>query len=149
MPPLAHPAADNLMYCIPDSKEVSFSENYIDVLDVFDGRADSSVEEEASIGDMPARSKTAAVMEDEDAEEEEQDSSILSADEDVNSNALEGLEKLVSSLEPSNKRKGDSPNATLPRKKRALEERTTAGVEGEFTTITPGTSNAIHPTRCA
>jgi U3 small nucleolar RNA-associated protein 14 len=134
-----------------DSEGVSDPENYIDVLDVLDGRADGSMEEDFT-GDAPAGSESAPVVEEEEVEgqedEEEQDS-VLSADEDVNTNALEGLENFVSSLETSRKRKGDPTDSSLPRKKRVLEERTTAGVEGEFATITSGTSNVICPTRSA
>jgi U3 small nucleolar RNA-associated protein 14 len=139
---------------IEDSEGGDDPENYIDVLDVLDGRADNSEEEGPSTGNPPAGSKVAAVTEEEEVEEgqeeeeEEEQDSILSADEDVNPNALEGLEKFVSSLETSRKRKGDHTNALLPRKKRVLEEMTTAGVEGEFATRTSGTSNVICRARC-
>lgn len=127
-----------------DPEGVADPENYIDILDVLDGRADANVEE-ASAGDTPARSQPVAVGEEEEEEveegqeEEEEQGSVLSVDEDVNPNALEGLEKFVSSLETSRKRKGDSTNSSLPRKRRVLEERTAAGVEGEFATMTSST----------
>jgi len=78
----------------------------------------------------------------EDTREEEEPDSMLSADEDVNPSALEGLEKFVSSLETSKKRKGDSnaANNSLPRKRRFMEERTTVGIEGEFTAVASGMS---------
>ena len=62
---------------------------------------------------------------------------MLSADEDVNPGALEGLETFVSSLETSRKRKGDDDvtNNSLPRKRKFVEERTAAGIEGEFTAV--------------
>jgi U3 small nucleolar RNA-associated protein 14 len=121
-------------------------QNYIDVLDVLDGRADSSEEEGPSTGNQPAGSEVAAVSEEEVVEEgheEEEQDSILSADGDDNPNALEGLEKFVASLETSRKRKGDPTNPFVPRKKRVLEEMTTAGVEGEFAATVSGTSNAM------
>ena len=79
----------------------------------------------------------------EEEEEEEDEDSVLSVDEGVNPSALEGLEKLVSSLETSRKRKRDSDLASnpLPRKRRLMEEKTTVGVEGEFTAVTSGTFN--------
>ena len=95
-------------------------------------------------------SANAGVEEEEEEEEEEEDEdeegdedSVLSVDEDVNPSALEGLEKFVSSLESSRKRKGDSDLASnpLPRKRRLMEEKTAVGVEGEFTAVTSGTSN--------
>ena len=79
----------------------------------------------------------------EDAREEQEElDSMLSADEDVNPKALEGLEKFVSSLETSKKRKGDinDANNSLPRKRRFMEERTAVGIEGEFTAVTSSTS---------
>jgi U3 small nucleolar RNA-associated protein 14 len=137
-----------------DSEGGDDPESYIDVLDVLDGRADSSEEEGPSTGNPPAGIEAAAVTEEEEMmeegpEEEEEQDSILSADGDVNPNALEGLEKFVSSLETSRKRKGDPTTAFLPRKKRVLEEMTTSGVEGEFATTTYGTSNVICRARCA
>jgi hypothetical protein len=81
----------------------------------------------------------------EEEEEEGDEESVLSVDEGVNPSALEGLEKFVSSLETSRKRKGDSDLASnpLPRKRRLMEEKTAVGVEGEFTAVTSGTSNTF------
>jgi hypothetical protein len=65
----------------------------------------------------------------------------LSADEDVDPNALDGLEKFVSSLETSKKRKGDSiADTSLPRKKRVVEEKTMTGEEREFAAPPSGSS---------
>lgn len=82
-------------------------------------------------------------MEEEEEEEAEDEDSVLSADDDVNPSALEGLGQFVSSLETSRKRKGDSDLAGNPllRKRRLVEEKTAVGVEGEFTAVTSGTSN--------
>lgn len=79
--------------------------------------------------------------EDEEEEEEGADPS-WSADEDVDPNALEGLEKFVSSLETSKKRQGDNDIAdtSLPRKKRLVEERTMTGEEREFAAPPSGSS---------
>jgi U3 small nucleolar RNA-associated protein 14 len=79
---------------------------------------------------------------DSEEDEEEEGDSVLSADEDVNPSALEGLEKFVSGLESSGKRKGDNLTKNPPlRKRRLMDERTAVGVEGEFTAVTSGTSN--------
>lgn len=134
-----------------DSEEIG---DTINVLDVFDGRADDSSEEARPANHAHAESQGSGlsantnVNEENDTEaeegarEEEEPDSMLSADEDVNPSALEGLEKFVSSLETSKKRKGDSnaTNNSLPRKRRVMEERTVVGIEGEFTAVASGTS---------
>jgi U3 small nucleolar RNA-associated protein 14 len=135
---------------ITDSEEVSDSGDFIDVLDVLDGRADHDTEvvpaDHSHARNYGADSSANAVVEEEndpEEDEEEEGDSVLSADEDVNPSALEGLEKFVSSLESSRKRKGDSDLTNNPpqRKRRLMDERTIVGVEGEFTAVTPGTSN--------
>jgi U3 small nucleolar RNA-associated protein 14 len=128
--------------------------DYINVLDAFDGRANDSTEETLPANHAHAESQgglsaNTDVEEnysetEEDAREEEEPDSMLSADEDVNPvnpSALEGLEKFVSSLETSKKREGDSNDANnaLPRKRRVMEERTAVGIEGEFTAVASGT----------
>ena len=136
-----------------DSEEIGDTRDYINVLDVFDGRADDSTEEALPANHAHAESQGSGssasidVREEndteaeEDAREEEEPDSMLSADEDVNPSALEGLEKFVSSLETSKKRKGGSnaANNSLPRKRRFMEERTAVGIEGEFTAVSSGT----------
>jgi U3 small nucleolar RNA-associated protein 14 len=136
------------------SDETGDTRDYINVLDVFDGRADDSTEEVFPANHAHAESQGSGLSantdvkeendteEEEDAREGEEPDSMLSADEDVNPSALEGLEKFVSSLETSKKRKGDSnaPNDSLPRKRRFMEERTALGIEGEFAAVASGTS---------
>jgi len=92
-----------------------------------------------------------AGVEEEEEEGEGDEDTALSADEGVNPSALEGLEKFVSSLETSRKRKGDSDLASnpLPRKRRLMEEKTAVGVEGEFTAVTSGTPPRIYLVRCS
>jgi U3 small nucleolar RNA-associated protein 14 len=137
-----------------DSEEIGDTRDYINVLDVFDGRADDSTEEALPANHAHVESQGSGlsantdVNEENDTEaeegarEEEESDSMLSADEDVNPSALEGLEKFVTSLETSKKRKGDSNSASnsLPRKRRLMEERTAVGIEGEFTAVASGTS---------
>jgi U3 small nucleolar RNA-associated protein 14 len=128
-----------------DSEEDSG--DFIDVLDVLDGRANHDTEV-APADHSYARnynadpSANAMVEEENDSEEDEEEEgdSVLSTDDDVNPSALEDLEKFVSSLGSSRKRKGDSDHPP-PRKRRLMDERTAVGVEGEFTAVTSGTSN--------
>jgi U3 small nucleolar RNA-associated protein 14 len=140
-----------------DSSTGSDSGDYVNVLDVFDGRADSIIEEALPANHAHPNSqgigsntntdaeegKDTEVEEVEDAPGEEEPDGMLSADEDVNPSALEGLEKLVSSLETSRKRKGDTDvtNNSLQRKRRFMEERTAVGIEGEFTAVASGMSS--------
>lgn len=136
------------------SDEIGDSRDYINILDVLDDRADDTTEEAlpadhahaenqgSRLGiniDVEEENNTEA---EEDAREEEELGSMLSADEDVNPNALEGLEMFVSSLDTSKKRKGDNDaaNNSLPHKRKFMEERTAVGIEGEFTAVASGTS---------
>ncbi len=136
-----------------DSEEIGDTRDYVNVLDVFDGRANDSTEEVPPTNHAHAESQGGSsadtdVNEENDTEaeegarEEEEPDGMLSADEDVNPSALEGLEKFVSSLETSKKRKGDSnaTNNSLPRKRRFVEEKTAVGIEGEFTAVASSTS---------
>jgi U3 small nucleolar RNA-associated protein 14 len=138
------------------------SGDFINVLDVFDGRGDHSTEEVLPANHARARSQSigssaSADLEEEkdteseeveDARGEEEPDGMLSADEDDNPSALEGLEKFVSSLETSRKRKGenDVTNNSLPRKRRFIEERTAVGLEGEFTAVASGTLSRLYLT---
>ena len=139
------------------SEELSDSGDYINVLDVFDGRADHSIKETLPVNyahteshgigssantDVDEEKDTEEVGEEEGAQDEEEPDNMLSADEDVDPSALEGLETFVSSLETSRKRKGnnDVTNNSLPRKRRFVEERTAAGIEGEFAAVASRTS---------
>ena len=141
---------------LADSEEADDSGDYINVLDVLDGHADFNTEEmdltnqAHAEGQDTGSSANTGVMEERDTEgeeegdvEEDERDLMLSADEDVNPSALEGLEKFVSSLETSRKRKGDSDltNNSIPRKRRFVEERTAVGVEGEYMAVTSGTSD--------
>lgn len=135
------------------------SGDYINVLDVFDGRVDHSTEEALPANHTHSKSQkigssASADLEDtgseevEDARGDEEPDGLLSANEDDNPSALEGLEKFVSSLETSRKRKGDNDVTynSLPRKRRFVEEKTTVGIEGEFTAVASGTLSRLYLT---
>ena len=130
--------------------ELGDSGDYMDVLDILDGRADQEVvsanrSHAESHGTGPSANAGAVEEKDTEGDEDEDEDSVLSANEDVNPSALEGLEKFVSSLETSKKRKGDNDltNNPLSRKRRLveLEEKTAVGVEGEFAAVTSGMFN--------
>ena len=134
------------------SEEIGDPGDYINVLDVFDGleealpadhaQAKSHGSSGSSVNADVEEERDPEVEEVEDTREEEEPDGMLSADEDVNPSALEGLEKFVSCLETSRKRKGDNDvtNNSIPRKRRFMEERTAVGTEGEFTAVASGTS---------
>ena len=165
--------------------EVGNSEDFVDILDILDGRTDGDTNNEglADAAHPGARSEGRRETfgpgrgddeevgeqenshdgegddddgeegEDDNGEEEEEEGEdeegdpSWSADEDVDPNALEGLEKFVSSLESSKKRQGDSDigNTSLPRKKRLVEEKTAVGEEREFAAPLSGSSNYSFP----
>ncbi|KAI9454907.1 Utp14-domain-containing protein [Lactarius psammicola] len=131
--------------------EAGNSKDFVDILDILDGRTDSgtndvglaNVAHPRARGAGPGRDDEEEVEghgnghdeeEGEGEEDEDEEDPSWSADEDVDPNALEGLEKFVSSLETSKKRPGDNDmaNTSLPRKKRFVEEKTAVGEEKEF-----------------
>jgi U3 small nucleolar RNA-associated protein 14 len=156
--------------------EVGNSEDFVDILDILDGRIDGDTNDEGLLNVAHTGARSAGRREtvgpgrnddeevegqgndhdgeeddddggegEDDGEEEEEEEEDLSwsADEDADPNALEGLEQFVSSLGTSKKRQGDSDmeNASLPRKKRLVEEKTAVGEEREFAAPPSGSSN--------
>lgn len=136
-----------------DSDEDGESDEYLDVLDVLDGRGKIDDEDDVADGihngskesskpvykphSTPAQTKEDE--EDSDEEEEEEDSIISASDDEdeVNDDAFQNLRSLVSTFEKGAKRKADEEveaiNKTERKKKRVLfQERNEAGVEGEF-----------------
>ncbi|SRR6266702_700293 len=145
--------------------EAGNSKDFVDILDILDGRTDAGTDDVGlanithpgarGAGTEPGRDDGEEVEgqgndhDEEEGEEDEEegegegdDDPSWSADEDVDPNALEGLEKFVSSLETSKKRPGDSDiaNTSLPRKKRFVEEKTEVGEEREFAAPPSGSS---------
>lgn len=139
--------------------EVRNSKDFVDILDILDGRTDGGSDDISLAGVAHPGARGAGTGEtigpgrndgeeaeghendhDEEEEGEEEDEPSWSADEDVDPTALEGLEKFVSSLETSKKRQGDNDiaNASLPRKKRFMEEKTAVGEEREFAALPSG-----------
>ena len=129
------------------------STDFIDILDILDGRADGGTNNVNVVYPGPEKDDGEEVEsqgndhdeeegEDEDEDETEEEPS-WSADEEVDPDALEGLENFVSSLGTSKKRPGDSDiaNTSLPRKKRLVEEKTAVGEEREFAALPSGSSN--------
>ncbi|KAH8991945.1 Utp14-domain-containing protein [Lactarius akahatsu] len=135
--------------------EVGNSEDFVDILDILDGRTDGGTND-VGLANVPHHGVLGEGTEprrddgeeegqendhnEEEEDEEEEDGPSWSADEDVDQNALEGLEKFVSSLETSKKRQGDGDiaNTSLPRKKRLVDEKTAVGEEREFAALPSG-----------
>ena len=126
--------------------EVDNSNDFVDILDILDGRTDGGTNDVGLANVVqpgPGKDDDAEAEESEEDEDEDEDEPSCSADEDIDPDALEGLEKFVSSLEMSKKRRGDSDitNTSLPRKKRFVEEKTAVGEEREFAAPPSGSSN--------
>ena len=156
--------------------EVGNSEDFVDILDILDGRMDRDTNDEGLLDVAHTGARSAGRREtvgpgrdddeeaegqgndhdgeedhddgeeeddDEEEEEEEEEEELSSAHEDADPNALDGLEKFVSSLGTSKKRQGDSDigNTSLPRKKRLVEEKTAVGEEREFAAPSSGSSD--------
>ncbi|KAF8592755.1 small-subunit processome [Ramaria rubella] len=125
-----------------DEEEEGKNDEYLDVLDVLDGRG------EADIGDKDQQSQEEDNGEEDDREESEEplddameDAFAPSDNEDQSDEeALHNLGAFVSQLEPDKKRKAENEagdvlvdgDAAPTRKRRMLKESTQAGVEGEF-----------------
>ncbi|KAG2751834.1 Utp14-domain-containing protein [Suillus brevipes Sb2] len=130
------------------------AENFFDVLEVFDGKADAE-------DDAPAKQVTeirgltsnvsgeASESEDDRMSEDDHDNeeNAVSASEDETSpEALAELEDFLSKLDPAEdkKRKSNdvSTSQSAPKKRRLMQERTEAGAEGEFG-VSAGGSRAL------
>ena len=143
----------------PSGKEGSDSEveeegepdEFFDVLDILDGRADPLSDEEPPAA--PSREKKASnASSDEDEEEEERDDDgdyqdmdlglgdqLMPSDQEADVDALQNLGQFISNLDSSAKRKTSEHEGAavaeqnVPRKKRKLlKERNEAGAENEF-----------------
>ncbi|KAG1742619.1 Utp14 protein-domain-containing protein [Suillus paluster] len=130
------------------------AENFFDVLQVFDGKADENeVLEKRATEKIKAPvsnvSDEASELEDDGMSEDEQDEegdAISASEDEASPEALAELESFLSKLDPAQdkKRKSDDALATqsLPKKRRLIEERTEAGAEGEFG-VSAGGSRAL------
>ena len=126
-------------------------DEFFDVLDILDGRADPLSDEEPPVA--PSREKqTSRVSSDEDEEEEEADDDgddqdmvlepgdqFIPSDDEADVDALQNLGHFISNLDSSAKRKTSEDEGAAvaednaPRKRRKLlKERNEAGAENEF-----------------
>src|ERR1700691_6291134 len=139
-----------------DEMEDGDSDEFIDVLAVFDGKGEADDESESGgvikqdvkgiQMALKADGDSASEVEDEEDDEEgsDEEAIVLSAsdgEDDPSPEALASLENFISTLDPSKKRKapadddGSTPaDADEPRsrKRRTIKERTEAGLENEF-----------------
>lgn len=132
------------------------AENFFDILEVFDGKAD--VDDDVSamrakesiqvpitgISDEDSELEEDKMSEDEQDEQDEEEYAISASDREASPEALAELETFISKLDPAEgkKRKSDDALTTqsLLKKRRLIEERTEAGAEGEFGVSTGGES---------
>ncbi|KAJ3882859.1 Utp14-domain-containing protein [Lentinula edodes] len=149
-----------------DGEESGEDDEFINVLDILDGRGEPLNDEDndappASFrGNLPSAQGGDEEMEDsadeadeedekevddqDEAEEDDRISISLSEAEDEADGALDDLQTFISSLNPtssgSRKRKADGEEPEHSRKRRIIKERTEAGVESEFRTQSAGLS---------
>jgi len=136
------------------------AEDFFDVLEVFDGKADADDDAPttqakektkisiSAISSGPSESEEDEMSEDEQVEQDEEEHAISASDREASPEALAELESFLSKLDPAEgkKRKQDDASATqsLLKKRRLMVERTEGGAEGEFGVSAAGESNA-HP----
>ena len=142
-------------------------DEFFDILDVFDGKAevDEISESKNQRHDVDSKGSTVTKMIEESIDEDEDDEgegegegevggssdddnddeiiALSASDEEPSLDALASLETFVSGLDTSHKRKA-SPETnvsdTRARKRRMINERTESGVENEFGVRVSGTS---------
>jgi U3 small nucleolar RNA-associated protein 14 len=143
-----------------DEEEEGEDGEFIDVLDILDGRGepdnDSDVE---TPGKATPRKKDDSENDDEnsegedEAEEEDsnmQDAFMPSDQEDTPDDALDDLQNFISNLSSTPQKRplpeGDAaPSDSRPRKRRMLKERTETGLENEFRARTSGMFPLLAP----
>lgn len=121
------------------------AENFFDVLEVFDGKADAEDDAPAKQATEKTRGPTLNVsgeaseseddrMSEDDHDEEE--NAVSASEDETSPEALAELEDFLSKLDPAEdkKRKSNDVSTTqsAPKKRRLIQERTEAGAEGEF-----------------
>lgn len=132
------------------------AENFFDILEVFDGKADVDDDAPAmrtedniqvpisGVSDEVSELEEDGMSEDEQEEQDDEEYAISASDREASPEALAELETFLSKLDPAEgkKRKSDNVLATqsLLKKRRLIEERTEAGAEGEFGVATGGKS---------
>lgn len=151
------PAAEAGSSSEEEEEEEGDSDEFIDVLDVLDGRGEPDLGEDEgkasvrkdSAGRTEHEAEDEEMEEDEDEGDEEgqeygededdenvveEEGMDLSADEaDESPEALDSLGKFISSLDTGTKRKAEGAELEAPRRKRrVIQERTEAGAENEF-----------------
>ncbi|KAK0451758.1 Utp14-domain-containing protein [Armillaria borealis] len=134
-----------------DEDEEGEDDEFIDVLDILDGRGepDNGTDNEAQLSSSkkptpptPARARENAegrdTEEEEEEESDEEDPFTPSDEDEAAPEALENLQNFISTLDTSSKKRKpsaeDLPVDAPPRKRRILKERTEAGEENEFRT---------------
>lgn len=125
-----------------DEEEEGNPDEFVDVLDILDGKAEA----DNSSDDMD---QTSGQRKD-SGSEEESEQEILTSDNEENPGALDHLDAFISNLETAAKRKApDEEDSNAPigvKKRKLLKECTEAGRENEFATgQRSGKSRTIRP----
>lgn len=124
-----------------DEDEEGDSGEFIDLLDVLDGKATTDDDEKLPKSKGPE--DEAEVSDEEEREEDNQNAFAASDDEDL-PEASDEFQKFIAGLDTTAKKRkadetdGEFAKVILSRKKRLITERTEAGAEDEFRAHTSG-----------
>jgi U3 small nucleolar RNA-associated protein 14 len=138
-------SADKLEEDEDEEMEDGDAENFFDILEVFDGKADA--EDDAPAKQAPEKIKDpisnssgeGSELEDDRMSEDdhgEEEDAVSASEDEASPEALAELENFLSKLDPAEdkKRKSNDVSTTQSalKKRRLMQERTEAGTEGEF-----------------
>lgn len=121
-----------------EGEESGEAEDFYDVLDILDGKADMDDETAPPTGTPKVKQghPLADTIQETGAPAIDDNESDSGSDESPDENAAERLGQFITELTPSNKRKAaeddESKSDNVPRKRIAIRDQTEAGLEGEY-----------------
>ncbi|KAG1813832.1 Utp14 protein-domain-containing protein [Suillus subaureus] len=135
-------SSDKLEEDEDEEMEDGDADNFFDVLEVFDGKADAEddaparqITEKVDVSGEASESEDDQMSEDDHGEEED---AVSASEDEASPEALAELESFLSKLDPAEDKKRKSNDIS----RRLMQERTEAGDEGEFG-VASGGSRAL------